>query len=231
MKPAPNFKKIIHKLKAHYGAPTPPVTSDPFEMILLENVAYLVDDQRRERVFAELRNTVGTKPIDIFNASLAELDRATKLGGTSPQRSSRLKESALIALNDFGGDLKAALKLPFAKAIKALKQFPAIGEPGAEKILLFTKTHPVLALDSNGLRVLLRLGFGEEKKNYSASYKSAREAISDPGSTDCDVLIESYQLLRQHGKTLCKTNKPHCDQCPVRSACAWGSARGRRQEQ
>ena len=222
MKPAPNFKKIIQKLKAHYGALRPPVTTDPFEMILLENVAYLVDDERRERAFAELRTAVGTKPIDIFNASLDDLDRATKLGGTSPQRSSRLKECALIALNDFGGDLNVALKLPFAKAIKALKQFPAIGEPGAEKILLFTKTHPVLALDSNGLRVLLRLGFGDEKKNYSASYRSAREAIADQCGTDCDVLIESYQLLRQHGKTLCKTSKPHCERCPVRSSCAWG---------
>ena len=37
------------------------------------------------------------------------------------------------------------------------------GEPGAEKVLLFSGSAPVLALDSNALRVLLRLGFGLPK--------------------------------------------------------------------
>jgi endonuclease-3 len=220
--PKQNFKKIIQKLKAHYGQPAPLKTTDPFELILWDNVAYLADDLRREKAFDELSKTVGLRPADILNASTDRLDQATRLGGVSPeQRSSRLRECALIALNEFGGDLRTVLKPPFAKAIKALKQFPAIGEPGAEKILLFTKTHPILSLDSNGLRVLLRLGFGVEKKNYSASYKSVREAIADQCGHDCDALIESHQLLRQHGKTICKTNRPRCDQCPVSFCCSF----------
>ena len=32
------------------------------------------------------------------------------------------------------------------------------------------------ALESNGLRVLVRLGFGEDRKSYAATYKSVREA-------------------------------------------------------
>ena len=191
-------------------------------MIIWENVAYLVDDSKREKIFADLRKTVGLRPIDIFNASIAQLDAVTKLSGAGfQQRSARLKESTLIALNEFGGDLRTALKLPPAKAIKALRLFPGFGEPGAEKILLFTRSQPVLALDSNGLRVLLRLGFGEEKKTYSGSYKSVREAIADQVVDDYDTLIETHQLLRQHGKTICKTTKPRCAECPVNSSCAY----------
>lgn len=217
-----NFKRIIAKLKAYYGPLQPPKTSDPFELILWDNVAYLADDVRRERVFDELRNTVGLRPADILNAPVQELDKATRLGGVSPQlRSARLKECALIALNEFGGDLRVALKQPLTKAIKAFRQFPGFGIPGAEKILLFTGTHPILALDSNGLRVLLRLGFGTEKKNYSASYNSVREAIAGQTHNTCTALIETHQLLRLHGKTICKTNKPRCDQCPVSSVCVF----------
>jgi len=209
-------------LKRFYGEPAPPKTSDPFELILFENIAYLVDDERRQRALDHLRKTVGLRPTDILNASPAQIDEATRLGGVAPQyRSVRIRESALIALNEFGGDLSSVCKLPPPKAIKALKQFPGIGEPGAEKILLFTKNYAVLALDSNGLRVLLRIGFGEEKKNYSASYKSVREAASDQAGRDCESLIEAHQLLRQHGKTLCKTNKPRCEECPVSSMCAY----------
>ena len=217
-----NFNKIIQKLKAFYGPPPAPRTTDPFEMVVWENIAYLVDDARRQKIFEKLSETVGLKPAEILNAPSGAIDEATKLGGMNfQQRSSRLKESALIALNEFGGDVRNALKPPFAKAIKALKQFPAIGEPGAEKILLFTKTLPVLSLDSNGLRVLLRIGFGAEKKTYAASYKSVREAIADQTGDNFNFLIESHQLLRQHGKTLCKTTKPRCDECPVKSSCSF----------
>ena len=219
--PQHKFKKVVEKLRGHYGPPAPPKISDPFQLILWESVAYLVDDVKRQKIFDEFRRTIGLRAIDILNASNEQLERVTKLGGTYPQRSARLRECALIALNEFGGDLSVVLALPFAKAIKALKQFPGIGEPGAEKILLFTRTHPVLALDSNGLRVLLRLGFGEEKKNYSGSYKSVREALAGQSSDDCDALIETHRLLRQHGKTICKTTKPRCSECPISSLCVF----------
>ena len=217
-----NFKKIIDRLTDHYGTPAPPKSTNPFEMILWENVAYLVDDKRREQIFEELRLTIGLTPLDILNASSEALDRVTRMsGGGYEQRTARLKESALIALNEFGGDLRSALNLPTPKALKALKQFPSIGDPGAEKILLFNETLPVLALDSNGLRVMLRLGFGEEKKNYSQSYRSVREALVGQTVDECEWLTMAHQLLRQHGKTLCKTTKPKCDECPVNKSCEY----------
>lgn len=131
----------------------------------------------------------------------------------------RLREIALIAINEFGGDLRQSLKLPLAKANRALRKFPGIGEPGAEKILLFTRSYPVLGLDSNGLRVLVRLGFGEEKKSYTATYRSVQEAIHSQLIEDYDWLISAHMLLRQHGKELCKTNAPVCEKCPLRKSC------------
>src|SRR5215468_3779297 len=216
------FQKIIARLRKHFGAPKPPQATDPFEIIVFDNIAYLVDDARREATFDLLRKTVGLRPVDIVAAPVEKVINVTKLGGIHPEpRAYRLKECAQIVLNDFGGNLHQALTQPLAKASKALRQFPAIGEPGAEKILLFTKTFPVLALESNGLRVMLRLGFGEEKKNYSASYKSVREAVADQIGHDCDYLIEAHQLLRRHGKEICKTTNPHCDDCPINSYCAY----------
>jgi len=79
----------------------------------------------------------------------------------------------------------------------------------------------VLGLDSNGLRVLLRLGFGEEKRNYTATYASVQEAIRDQLKDDYDWLISAHILLHQHGKELCKTNAPLCEKCPVRKSCAY----------
>jgi endonuclease III len=220
--PAPDVTRIVAGLAAHYGKPRPPISTDPFELVLLENVAYLVTDQRREEAFKMLRKRAGTKPHEILAASPDAILAATTLGGMHPeQRVSRLREIALIAINEFDGDLRQALQLPLAKARQALRKFPSIGEPSAEKILLFTRSYPVLGLDSNGLRVLVRLGFGEEKKNYTATYRSVQEALKDQLSNDYDWLISAHILLRQHGKELCKTNAPLCQRCPVRKSCAY----------
>jgi endonuclease III len=222
-----SLQGIVSQLAARYRKPKPAITTDPFELVLLENVAYLVNDERRAEAFKALRKYAGTKPHQILAASSENILKATKLGGMHPeQRVSRLKEIALIAMNEFGGDLKQALKLPLPKAKKALQKFPGIGEPSAEKILLFTSAYPVLGLDSNGLRVLLRLGFGEEKKNYSTTYRSVQEAIKDQLKDDYDWLIDTHILLRQHGKELCKTNRPLCEKCPVRKNCAYFKAHG-----
>jgi endonuclease III len=219
---APDLQKLISLLAAHYGKPRPPITTDPFELVLLENVAYLVRDERREEAFRMLRKHAGTKPHEILSASDESILKATKLGGMHPeQRVNRLREIALIAMNEFGGDLKQALKLPLAKAKQALRKFSSIGEPSAEKILLFTRSYPVLGLDSNGLRVLVRLGFGEEKKNYTATYRAVKEAIHGQLKADYDWLISAHILLRQHGKELCKTSAPLCEKCPVRKSCAY----------
>ena len=217
-----NLPRVVARLAKFYGQPKPAIITDPFELILFENVAYLVSDERRAEAFDLLRKTAGTKPHQILGASNDSLLQVTKLGGMQPEkRAARLREIALIAMNEFGGDLKEVLQLPLPKAKKALQKFPSIGEPSAEKFLLFTRSYPVLGLDSNGLRMLLRLGFGEEKKNYSASYRSVQEAIEGQLIDDYDSLIDAHLLLRQHGKELCKTNRPLCEKCPVRKSCAY----------
>jgi endonuclease III len=222
-----SLRKVVSLLGQFYGNPAPPITTDPFELILWENVAYLVNDERRTEAFELLCKTVGTKPHEILAAPNEALLRVAKLSGMQPEkRAARLRELALIAMNEFNGDVSAALRLPLPKAKKALQKFPGIGEPSAEKILAFTRSYPVLGFESNGLRVLLRFGFGEEKKNYTASYRSVQEAINNQLVGHYDWLIDAHILLRQHGKELCKTNRPMCVECPLRKSCAYAGSAG-----
>lgn len=217
-----SFAKIIEKLRGFYGSPEPPKVTDPLGMILLENVAYLTSDERRELAFNALREKAGLTPPEILTAHEETLLEVARLGGMRPAaRVEKLRRISEIALQEFDGDLDRVLKQPLAQARKSLKKFPGIGDPGAEKILLFSKTHPVLALESNGLRVLLRLGYGEERKNYAASYRSAQAAVEGELKKDFNWLIEAHQLLRRHGQELCKTAEPLCPACPVKSNCRY----------
>jgi endonuclease-3 len=219
--PAKLFDQLIARLQSTYGRPKPP-KSDPFELILWENVAYLLSDEKREAASEALRERVGLTPKAILAAPQATLFEIAKMGGMRPQvRVERMRSIARITLDQFQGDLRKALKLPLKQAKKALQLYPNIGEPGAEKILLFTKSYPVLGLDSNGLRVLRRIGYGQECRNYSATYRSVREAMTGEIGEECAPLIKANQLLRQHGQERCKLNAPLCRTCPVTDLCAY----------
>jgi endonuclease III len=219
----PPLVDIFRHLVSHYGRPAAPKVTDPFEMIIWENVAYLVDDAKRAEAFEKLRATVGLSPRSIAAAAHADLEVAARLGGMFPaKRAERLRFSAELALSAFDGDLGRVLRLPPAAAKKALKRFPTIGDPGAEKILLFAGAAPVLALDSNALRVLVRIGYCAEHKSYSATYRAAQSALAGQIGSDCAWLVEVHQLLRRHGRELCRRNQPACRQCPLTAVCLHG---------
>jgi endonuclease III len=223
-KPTITFSKLVDKLQRHYGCPAPPPPStDPFELIIWENIAYLASDKRRAEAFASLQQTIGTRPKEILAAQHSALAAIGKAGILPDVSAEKLLTIAKIAYEEFDSDLGAAIKKPLPQAKKALKRFPGIGDPGAEKILLFTRSYPVMALDSSGLRVLCRVGFAEEQKNYSATYRLVQNAIHGQLPRDYDSLIRAHQLLRQHGQELCKRSKPHCAECPLSDCCNYSS--------
>ena len=218
--PATRLGDALETLQRFYGTIDPPFPTDPFAMVLWENVAYLVDDDRRRAAFEMLVRRVGVTPRAILTAPHELLLEIASSGGMHPaRRVEKLLEIARITLDEFGGDLRTALELTRSKAKAALGTYPGIGAPGAEKVLLFCGGLPVLALDSNGLRVLLRLGYGEEKKSYAATYRSAQEAAAAQVGKHQDQLAGAHLLLRRHGQELCKTSAPRCEQCPLSPAC------------
>jgi endonuclease-3 len=81
----PEFKKLIAKLKKHYGAPTMPPTRGPFELVMWENACYLLPDARRAAVFEGLRKQVSMNAKAILKADPDVLLTLAKMGGMRPR--------------------------------------------------------------------------------------------------------------------------------------------------
>ena len=218
----PDLKQLLIILRKHYGEPAKPPASGPFELVLWENAVYLLPDERRLEVFESLRDQVGLTPKAITEADGNLLLTLARRGGMRPEtRVFRWREIARITSFQFGGQLDQILEWPWDKAKRALKQFPNIGDPGAEKILLFCgKAADALPLESNGLRVLTRVGYGRNQKSYGATYKSVQESIAAELPATVKAQLAAHQLLREHGQTFCKRNDPLCEPCPALSICA-----------
>ncbi len=212
--------RAVARLAELHGDVAPPPGRDPFEAIVWEIAAYLVDDERRNAVHAALRARIGVTPEAIAKAKKPAIAAAIAAGGMRPEdRVEKLKKAAALALEL--GPLGDVSRRPLKEAVKLLRRFPSIGEPGAEKLALFFGDHPLLALDSNGLRVLLRLGYGEEATSYATSYKSAQKAAMNELPADPGALKQAHLLLREHGKTICRRSTPRCEACPVKKTCAY----------
>lgn len=221
--------RLLDRLEKFYGTPKRPNPTDPYEMILYINCAYPATEVSCAKGFDALKKSLGVRVDDILATPIEKLAEIARIGGSFPEkRAERLREIAALVKHDFEGDLRTVLKRPLPEARKALKMFPCIGDPSADKILLFTKTAPIAAVPSNCVHVSLRLGLGKEKKNYAASYRSAQEAIRAQVAEDCGALLRAYLLLKQHGQELCKTSRPRCELCPVSSDCVYfkGISRG-----
>ena len=193
-------------------------------MVMWENCCYLLPDTRRAAVFQGLKQRVGMEPEKILQADGEVLLALARMGGMRPEtRVFRWREIARITISQFHGDLDSILELPYDKARRALHQFPNIGQPGAEKILMLCGKSAGLPLESNGLRVLERVGYGRAQKNYGATYRSVQEAIAAEIPRDAAALTRAHLLLRYHGKSVCRNNRPLCEECLLAPDCAFAA--------
>ena len=156
----PKLAQILETLEELYGPQKLAGPTDPYEMIVFLNCGYPASDGKCAKGFEVLKSEIGTEPNKLLAASKPKL---AKLMGTSVIApavcANRLKEIAREVKNEFSGDLTAALEKRLRegkdqpeKGLKAAKKllqgFPVIGEPSAEKILLFAKLAPVAAVPS-----------------------------------------------------------------------------------
>jgi endonuclease-3 len=205
-------------------------------MILFLNCVYPATDASCHKGFAALKRDIGLAPDEILAASDATLAALMRLGGTMPaQRAERLKSIARATQRDCHGDLKATLTQWMRQekqhpgrglrgAKRLLQQFPTMGEPGAEKVLLFARLAPVAAVPSAFVAVPVRLWHGDMGTSYSADYRSARETLNLGLPKSFEARQRAYLLLKAHGRDICKRSAPRCALCPVTSHCAYLSA-------
>lgn len=216
----PKLKTTIAALERLYGKPAPFPSNDPWELILRENASYLVDDVTREKVFSSLKARVGVSPETILGAPHERLVESIRDGGMRPRmRADKLVEAAELALETGLAGLRKLAKGGGAGARKVLKRFPGIGEPGADKLLLAAGSTVALAPDSNGLRVLVRLGYTKEDANYAKTYRAAAEAVAPELPEDRAWLVAAHQLLKRHGQETCRRSEPRCEVCPLVKGC------------
>jgi endonuclease III len=113
-RPTITFSKLVDTLQQHYGCPATPPSTDPLELIIWENIAYLASDTRRAEAFATLKQ-IGTRPEQILAAPHSALAAIGKAGILPDMSAEKLFTIAKIAHEEFDSDLRPVLRKPLPK--------------------------------------------------------------------------------------------------------------------
>lgn len=221
--PPPLVETVAALAELH---PAPAPLTDPLAIIVWENVGYLVDDGLRAELFEAFRREIGLDPEAMAEAPPARIAEVLRRSRMAGGRAARLREIGEMVLIEAGGDLAGTLKgLDDKGRRRLLKRFPGFGDPGVDKVLLFCGLEARPALESNGLRTLIRLGYVPPDADYARSYKAAVKVLAAEGLPERDWLITAFQALRGHGQSICR-RKPLCPACPLDPVCLHQPAPG-----
>ena len=217
---------LVETLRLHRDLPSLP--ADPFQLVLWDNMGALIHDERRAALFVEFGQKVGFEPGRIITADIGLLSSIARKGGMRPEVAGR-------ALAGMRGDRRSNIAAatwprrfaPFRwrRRGRCSSAFPVIGDPGADKILLFAG---IDAAPEHGPErpALARPARLSSPSNTPIRHPTGPRSRSSPapGPRDRQWLMDAYLRLRAHGKTLCRRGVPLCHACPLDPACAHAPA-------
>jgi endonuclease-3 len=218
------FARQLDVLESFHGRQRPDWPVDPYEFLVWWHCGYPPSDEACSKGWAALNaEGLDLSPPKLANVRESVLIRVLKAGGLIPElRAQRIKTVANRVIGEWGGDMARGLRaMPVAAAIKTLKKLPGIGEPGAERILLFGDIAPLPAVPSNATQVAVRMQRGASLDAYAKDYREGRRLIEGEVPATAAARQRAFLLLKVHGQTLCKRSTPKCDACPIAPTCAY----------
>ncbi len=218
-------KALFDQLEHTFGPQQAPWPVEPYAFLIWWHCGYPASDRACEKGWNALTKVQGLAPQQLLEADLKHLAAALKAGGMVPDlRALRLKEIAARVLQEHQGDLESSLRsLSASEARKALRKFPNIGDPGADRILLFAGHTATAAVPSNCPHVLVRLSRGKGYENYGRNYQTAQAMLEAEIPAALDARRRAYLLLKALGQQFCKASKPKCGDCPVAGMCRFAA--------
>ena len=165
-----------------------------------------------------LHQTQVARVVDRFEAFLSRFPTAAACAAAPPGevvrcwsglgyngRALRLRAAAAVVTGDFGG--------AFPRTLPELQRLPGVGPYTARAVLAFAFEADAAVVDTNVARTLARwhgrtLPAGEV------------QAVADMALPAGQAWAWNQSLL-DLGATVCRSRRPACAACPLRSTCAW----------
>jgi endonuclease-3 len=212
------ISEIITLLQREYGSVTWRSRTDPLSELIMTILSQNTSDHNSRRAFESLLARFGGWKT-VAEGSVEDIAEAIKLGGLAQVKAPRIKQILRQIQAQRGSlDLEFLKKMPVAEAKEWLRSLPGVGPKTAACVLLFSLGKPVLPVDTHIHRVAKRLGLIDSR----VSAEKAHEILGD--IVPAKDVYQFHILIIEHGRRVCKAQRPRCRECVLLKVCPTGQA-------
>jgi endonuclease-3 related protein len=146
---------------------------------------------------------------------LAELLRPA---GYFNVKTQRLRSFIAVLVEGHRGDVAQLLAGPTELVRQRLLAIHGIGPETADSMLLYAGPHLSFVVDAYTKRIFLRHGWCQLEAGYPELQALCAHALNHkPSAARLDYWRDYHAQLVRVGKDFCRTRKPRCEVCPLRS--------------
>ena len=217
---------VFDRLYAAYGCQGWWPADNSFEMaigaILTQNVSW----QNAERAIFTLKNEDLLSPYALLRTPDDILGELIRPSGYFNAKAKKIKAFACHLVNNYQGEMEIMLDQDTSTLRNELLSIHGIGPETADAIMLYAGERPVFVVDAYTTRLLTRLGIVTNYKDYSDIQTIFHTNLPQ----DTTLFNEFHALIDNHGKRICKKNRPSCLRCTLINLCPAGQQNKERSE-
>ena len=179
--------------------------SSNYELLVAVILSAQCTDKRVNQVTSELFKEYNT-PEKMITLSQDELEQKIHACGFFHNKAKHILEASKDLIEKYNGEI------PNDK--QKLKNLAGVGEKTANVVLATAFGVPAIAVDTHVFRVSNRLGLANSKDILKTQKQLEKNLPKD-------MWIKFHYALVLHGRYICKSQKPNCENCKLKHCCKY----------
>lgn len=214
------LREVARMLELLHGTPRLGNKDDPVDELVYIILARKTREGAYQQTFDSLKARFARWD-DLLTCSRVEVEKLVHSGGLSGKKTQSLF-GALRALSDEFGSctLEPTRSWPDGKLEEFLCSLPEISRKSAYCVMMYSLGREVLPVDTHVGRVLSRLGPYRELGLSLAGldHKQLQAVLADLIPPNLRYSLHINLLV--HGREVCRSPRPLCEQCELRNFCS-----------
>ena len=209
-----NVEQILNLLVEEYGNRKWRAHQDPISVLIQTILSQNTSDRNSNRAFNSLMDSFSSWE-DIAGASIVDIAKSIKDGGLAKVKARYIKQVLNeISYKQGKFELDFLKQLPLDEARDWLRKLPGVGMKTASCVLLFSLEMPALPVDTHVFRIARRLSLIDSITSVEQAHRILESVIPH------EAVYTFHVLVIEHGRKVCKAQRPLCFQCILRSICS-----------
>ena len=209
------FEEVERLLEIEYGPRLLHASGDPVSVLIGTILSQNTSDLNSSRAMATLMERFPHWET-LQEAALEDVVDAIRSGGLANRKAPRI-QSVINEIEHRQGsvDLSFLSTMPVQDALAWLTSLHGVGPKTAACVLLFSLGMPAMPVDTHVHRICCRLGLVPPQMSPEGTQAVLEAILGDDAQRVYAVHVE----MIEHGRTICRAQKPKCSDCILREHC------------